>query len=79
MLRLPAEARREDGKVLRLAGDQLELVAPEWGLENWNWIEVKSGLTPEDKLVLQPGQPALAEALDKQQRVRARAEPGHQP
>ena len=79
VLRLPAEARREDGKVLRLAGDQLELVAPEWGLENWNWIEVKSGLTPEDKLVLQPGQPALAEALDKQQRVRARAEPGHQP
>lgn len=79
VLRLPAEARREDGKVLRLAGDQLELVAPEWGLENWNWIEVKSGLTPEDKLVLQPGQPALVEALDKQQRVRARAEPGHQP
>ncbi len=79
VLRLPAEARREDGKVLRLAGDQLELVAPEWGLENWSWVEVKSGLTPEDKLVLQPGQPALVEALDKQQRVRARAEPGHQP
>ena len=61
--RLPAEARREDGKVLRLRGKHLELVSPEFGLENWNWLEVKAGLEPKDQLVVQPGQIAFTPDL----------------
>ena len=56
VLRLPAEARREDGQVLRLRDDHLELVKPEFGLENWNWLEIRSGLSEGDQLVQQPGQ-----------------------
>ena len=56
VLRLPAEARREDGQVLRLRDDHLELVRPEFGLENWNWLEIRSGLSEGDQLVQQPGQ-----------------------
>ena len=56
VLRLPAEARREDGQVLRLRDDHLELVKPEFGLENWNWLEIRSGLSESDQLVQQPGQ-----------------------
>ncbi len=56
VLRLPAEARREDGQVLRLRDGHLELVRPEFGLENWNWLEIRSGLSEGDQLVQQPGQ-----------------------
>ena len=61
--RLPAEARREDGKVLRLDGDRLTLISPHFGLENWNWVEVKEGIAPQDKLVLHPGQLTLTPEL----------------
>ena len=56
VLRLPAEACREDGQVLRLRDGHLELVRPEFGLENWNWLEIRSGLSEGDQLVQQPGQ-----------------------
>src|SRR5574344_2056538 len=56
VLRLPAEARREDGQVLRWRDGHLELVRPEFGLENWNWLEIRSGLSEGDQLVQQPGQ-----------------------
>ena len=59
VLRLPAEARREDGKVLRLRDGKLEQVQPEFGLENWNWLEIRSGLAADDQLVQQPGQLTL--------------------
>ena len=61
--RLPAEARREDGKLLRLDGDRLTLITPRFGLENWNWVELQQGVSPGDKLVLHPGQLTLSPAL----------------
>jgi HlyD family secretion protein len=68
VLRIPAEARREDGTVLRLKAGHLEAVQPVFGLENWNWLEVKSGLTAEDQLVRQASQLKF----DPKQAVRAK-------
>jgi HlyD family secretion protein len=68
VLRIPAEARREDGTVLRLKAGHLEAVLPVFGLENWNWLEVKSGLTAEDQLVRQASQLKF----DPKQAVRAK-------
>ncbi|KUE81805.1 RND transporter [Aeromonas schubertii] len=53
-LRIPASARAEDGSVLRLEGDRLVRLTPEWGLESWNWVEVISGLAEGDRLAAQP-------------------------
>ena len=45
VLRLPTEALRDDGRVLRYHDDgQLELIQPRLGLQSWSWDEVKSGL-----------------------------------
>ena len=68
VLRIPADARREDGSVLRLQGDRLEEVKPRFGLENWNWLEVLSGLNVDDQLVQQASQVKF----DPQQSVRAK-------
>ena len=68
VLRIPADARREDGSVLRLQGDHLEEVKPHFGLENWNWLEVLSGLNVDDQLVQQASQVKF----DPQQSVRAK-------
>ncbi|MGL5453060.1 MAG: efflux RND transporter periplasmic adaptor subunit [Aeromonas sp.] len=56
VLRVPASSRAEDGSVLRLEGDKLVSVNPSWGVENWNWIEVRSGLNAGDQLAAQPAQ-----------------------
>ncbi len=55
VLRLPTEALREDGQVLRYRDGQLELIRPELGLQSWSWAEVKAGLVQGDRLVQQPG------------------------
>ena len=56
VLRVATSSRAEDGSVLRLNDEKLERIKPTWGLENWNWIEVKQGLAAGDKLAAQPGQ-----------------------
>jgi len=56
VLRLPTEALRDDGRVLRYRDDgQLELILPRLGLQSWTWAEVTGGLSPGDRLVQQPG------------------------
>lgn len=55
VLRLPTEALRDDGRVLRYRDGQLELIQPRLGLQSWSWAEVKAGLAPGDRLVQQPG------------------------
>lgn len=56
VLRVAASSRAEDGSVLRLEGDKLVRVTPRWGVENWNWVEVREGLAAADQLAAQPAQ-----------------------
>lgn len=54
-LRIPSEAVLREGLVYRFNGKQLELVQLKLGLRNWNWVEVKHGLTEGDTVVHYPG------------------------
>ncbi len=55
VVRIPAEAVTDEGVVYRVRDGVAEPVKPEFGLRNWSWIEVKSGLAAGDWLVRYPG------------------------
>ncbi len=61
VLRIPAEALIDDDHVLRYDGatGRLEKVRIEKGLTNWDWVEVKSGLAPGDRVVVSHGDEAV--------------------
>ena len=52
VLRIPAYTLLEGGRVLVVEGDRLVEREVETGLRNWQWVEVVSGLSPGDAVVL---------------------------
>jgi HlyD family secretion protein len=69
-LRVPAEAVIDNHKVLVLNDDGLLEERPfKPGLANWNYVEVREGLKPGDKVVLSVGQEGVSAG------ARARAKP----
>lgn len=51
VLRIPTSAIAEGGKVLVLAGGRLEERTVQTGLRNWQFTEIRAGLTPGERVV----------------------------
>ena len=66
VVRVPTEAVLEDNVVYRFSRGTgtLEKVAVDVGLRNWNFTEVKSGLSAGDSVLLSLDIPELADGLD---------------
>ncbi len=55
VLRIPRSTLLEGGKVLVLEGERLVERTLEIGLRNWDWVEVRSGLSPGERVVTSLG------------------------
>ncbi|RMG30764.1 MAG: efflux RND transporter periplasmic adaptor subunit [Gammaproteobacteria bacterium] len=76
VLRVPTEAL-QDGTVYRLTpDDRLERVRVVTGLHNWQWTEIRHGLRPGDRIVLDPGRTGLAPGRRVRPRPGTLPEPG---
>ncbi len=61
VLRVPAEAVTGEGRVLLLRNGRLEERAIETGISNWRFVEVLSGLSEGDRIVLSLDRPGVAD------------------
>lgn len=73
VLRVPSYALLQGGKVLVVEGDRLVEREVETGLRNWQWIEITSGLSPGEAVVVSLDRAevkdgALAEIADETDR-----------